>query len=247
MEGAMTRALCQDSGLGKFFSQRLVLWFDDVSTDDKKGLEQLLDSYYPLKEEVSLTASEEGDSLVCYGKKCLPYQFYDEYQQEEHNFFSASEKKMGKLRVSFSHEENLTLKDAKAMKNFIQSTSESRAHYEYLNYLGQCLKESSGARLWVTDGSECYGPHLTKAPERYGEEFKPVITELVLFPPRQEVMQGLMGFLMQRKAEYETPRHLEIMEGILRGEIKEYLGNAREEFSHKTKETETKMIALIKS
>ncbi len=247
MEGAITHMLGQTSGLGRFFPQRLVLWFEDVSTDDKKGLEQLLDSYYPLKEEVSLTASEKRNSLVCYGKKCLPYQFYDEHQQEEQKFFSASEKKMGKLRVSFSYEENLTLKDAKAMKNFIQSTSESRAHYEYLDYLGQCLKKSSGARLWMTDDSECYGPHLTKAPERYGAELKPVITELVLFPPRQEVMQGLMGFLIQQKAEYETPRHLEILEGILRGEIKEYLGNAREEFSHRIKEKETRRITVVKS
>ncbi len=238
MEGAISRLLSQTSGLGEFFSQRLVLWFDGVSADDKKGLEQLMESYYSLKKEVPLKVSgEEGSSLVCYGQGCLPYEFYDEYRREEIDFSSDYTANTWKLNFSPFHDKNLTLKDAKNMKKIIQRTSESQAHYQYLDYLRGCLAKSSGARLWMTDEPWCSGPHLTRSPEKYNEDFKPAITELVLFPPRQEVLQGLTGFLIQRKTEYETPHHQEIWEGILRGEIKEYLGHAREEYLRQTKKT----------
>ncbi len=59
---------------------------------------------------------------------------------------------------------------------------------------------------------------------------RPKLIKIHCAPMRPEIMKGLVGVLTAHELEFETPRYQEILQGIVRGQIIEYNGNACKEF-----------------
>ncbi|MBI4979947.1 hypothetical protein HZC30_00140 [Candidatus Woesearchaeota archaeon] len=237
------------SDLSWHIPQRLVLWFDAVSSAELNELKQLLTEHYPLTEKERYRKSSEEPKVeaINYGKGCFPYEFLGELRSEESNYPPRNPNLSHYLKV----DGNYTLKDARNMKERLEESAKISAHCSYLEFLSENLKKSSGARIWVMgelegwhySGSRCYGV-LTQSPEEAGSSpFQPSLVEAVFFPPRQEVLRSLMGLLVEREAGYETPRHQEILEGILKGNITAYHGHAGMEFEKQKKDGSESTLA----
>ncbi|GEM_PF-4279626 len=242
-------ALSGSGDLSWYIPKRLALWFDGVSATDFKGLTQILDELYPLqrKEKCSHSPEEPKAEVTDYGKGCFPYEFFGELRHEELNYPHRNPNLNRCLKV----DGNYILNDARTMKRIFKESAEVSAHGDYLKFLEEHLNQGSGARIWVMKNPKewNYGDmigygNLTKSPTESPFPFQSSLVEAVFIPPRQEVLRALTGLLVERQAGYETPRHQEILEGILRGTITSYGGHARREFEKQGKESQKGKLAI---
>ena len=219
--------------LSRFFDDRLILWFDKFTKEDVKKLDDfLLENYHLKYEDKSESLKDKSMKLIEYANNSLYFhhnegnliKHYDKLQVREHC-----------LRYP-ENNENDPVTHANKIKEYFTKTTERELKSEISKGLEEYLKQGSFVTVSIINDLKYlnYTSHHMDAPYDYGNRiFQPTMLKLSLMPVKNNILRGLTGLLVGQGLDYETPRHKEIFEGIIKGNIKEYSGNAYYEHNKK--------------
>ncbi|GEM_PF-4875580 len=233
----------------------LSLWFDAVQEKDQNALDHFFCAYYPLHEnplhKKTKISREKNEPLYAeYAQGSLYYlggdgNLFLQYREitnattEERMAMPDIENSVFSLRPERLLEPDAGLSPAAyadRVKRYLDIRSASAAKSCYKEALRMHLQDVQSVLMTVMEDPHIAmrNPENHDIPKEYADKFQPPLMKLKFAAFPKDFLERLTGLLTAHDLTYETPRHKEILQTIVLGDLREYHGHALAEFHERT-------------
>ena len=228
----------------------LTLWFDAVNTKDVNALVEFLKENYQLLPYTAQFSGYQGEpctdyhveyannTLLVHGVPGNITRLYEELIEQRES------KHEQMPRLLFKRPSSLAEYD-EAIRDYVNRSGEYIGKRQNLDtrieLLEEIIKKASSAILSVFNDTDPCHPLLNigtdDMPSDYSKQknpncpaFESALVKVMFLPAERKLLKSFAGLLFERDCIYETPRHSEVLRGIVEETIKHYSGIALFEY-----------------